>query len=417
MKKRIERYFQEHPERLADFWRLVRFGITGGVSSLIHYGAYCVALMWMGVATAYTVGYLVGLVCNYVLTTFFTFQRHPSRGNALGFIGSHVLNYVLEILLLELFLWMGLGELIAPIVVMLIVVPINFLLLRYVFIHAKKHILFVHDKGQMCNNIIQYGHVYSWAREHKVCVFSLRFAYKYRHFHICRTAGHNFFTHATVKTLAKLHLMPVVTFDNLAATEEEKDEALSRYPIMVFTGWQIRCFDLFEKYFEDIRRLFAFYDSIELQTTKLLAPYRRDDGNVLLGVHIRRGDYDKLLGGKYFYEDDVFIDAIRQFQSLHAGQHVVAVVCGNVRLKKRAFRKALPEVTFVFPDSAPADDLCALSHCDYLVGPPSSYSLVASMYHDVPLHFITEAHQPFTLNDFHSFMYQLRRFDNYFMPS
>ena len=417
MKKRIERYFQEHPERLADFWRLVRFGITGGVSSLIHYGAYCVALMWTGIATAYTIGYLVGLVCNYVLTTFFTFQRHPSRGNALGFVGSHIINYLLEILLLEAFLWMGLGELIAPIAVMIIVVPINFLLLRYVFIHAKKHILFVHDKGQMCNNIIQYGHVYSWAREHKACVFSLRFAYKYRHFHICRTAGHNFFTHATVKMLAKLHLILVVTFENLFATEEEKDEALNRHPIMVFTGWQIRFFDLFEKYLSDIRRLFAFHASIERQATRLLAPYRRDDGNVLLGVHIRRGDYDRVLGGKYYYEDDVFIDAIRQFQALHTEHHVVAVVCGNVRLNKRGLRKALPNVTFVFPDSAPADDLCALSHCDYLMGPPSSYSLVASMYHDVPLHFITEARQPFTLNDFHSFLYQLRHFDNHFIPS
>lgn len=26
--------------------------------------------------------------------------------------------------------------------------------------------IFVTDKGRMCNNILQYGHVYAWAREH-----------------------------------------------------------------------------------------------------------------------------------------------------------------------------------------------------------------------------------------------------------
>lgn len=51
-----------------------------------------------------------------------------------------------------------------------------------------KHILFMHDKGQMCNNIIQYSHVYAWTREHNVCTISLRFAYKYQYFRISHTS-------------------------------------------------------------------------------------------------------------------------------------------------------------------------------------------------------------------------------------
>lgn len=135
MKAWLDRYRQQHPERVKDLWRLARFGVTGVISSLIHYAAYCVAIRWMGAATSYTIGYAVGLICNYFLTTFFTFQRRPSWSNALGFASSHAVNYILEILLLELFLWIGMGELLAPIIVMVIVVPINFLLLRYVFVH------------------------------------------------------------------------------------------------------------------------------------------------------------------------------------------------------------------------------------------------------------------------------------------
>lgn len=137
MRAWIERYLLEHPERTRDFWRLVRFGVTGTVSSLVHYGVYYLALMWADVTSSYTAGYLVGLLCNYVLTTFFTFRRRPSRWNALGFAGSHLLNYLLEIGLLWLFLWLGIGKLLAPILVMTIAVPVNFLILRYVFVKRK----------------------------------------------------------------------------------------------------------------------------------------------------------------------------------------------------------------------------------------------------------------------------------------
>ena len=46
-----------------------------------------------------------------------------------------LINYLLEIGLLNLFLWIGAGELLAPILVMIIVVPINFLILHFVYIY------------------------------------------------------------------------------------------------------------------------------------------------------------------------------------------------------------------------------------------------------------------------------------------
>ena len=39
--------------------------------------------------------------------------------------------------------------------------------------------IFVHDKGRMANNMLQYGHVYAWGREHGRQTMSMRFAYKY----------------------------------------------------------------------------------------------------------------------------------------------------------------------------------------------------------------------------------------------
>ena len=123
---------------LAEFWRIFRFSITGTVSSLIHYGVYCLALLYSNPTLSYSIGYMVGLVCNYGLTTFFTFRQHPSKKNAAGFVTSHIINYLLEVGLLNLFLWMHFSQWLAPVLVMIIVVPINFLILRFVFLYKKK---------------------------------------------------------------------------------------------------------------------------------------------------------------------------------------------------------------------------------------------------------------------------------------
>ncbi len=71
--------------------------------------------------------------------------------------------------------------------------------------------IFVRDKGQMCNNILQYAHVYAWARENHRHSMSMRFAYKYQYFHICTTKDHNFLMYVAGKYGAKYKILPVVT--------------------------------------------------------------------------------------------------------------------------------------------------------------------------------------------------------------
>ncbi|MBD9149136.1 MAG: GtrA family protein, partial [Bacteroides stercoris] len=70
--------------------------------------------------------------------TFFTFRSKPSSRNAVGFGFCHLLNYLLEVGLLNLFLWIGFGEFLAPILVLIVVVPINFLILHFVYTYKNK---------------------------------------------------------------------------------------------------------------------------------------------------------------------------------------------------------------------------------------------------------------------------------------
>jgi len=72
-------------------------------------------------------------IANFYLSAYFTFGRKPSWGKALGFGGAHLFNYLLHIGLLNFFLWLGLSRPLAPIPVFSIAIPVNFLLVRFVF--------------------------------------------------------------------------------------------------------------------------------------------------------------------------------------------------------------------------------------------------------------------------------------------
>ncbi|MBQ7443451.1 MAG: alpha-1,2-fucosyltransferase [Bacteroidaceae bacterium] len=265
--------------------------------------------------------------------------------------------------------------------------------------------LFVHDRGQMCNNILQFGHIHAWATEHGVRAVSVRFAYKYRYFAICHTPWHNFATYAAAKLARALRLLPTVDFDiETPATEADMSALLGRHRCAWVDGWQVHFHDLFAKHRADICRLFAFVPEVEQAAQLRMMPWLTRKDCVCLGVHVRRGDYARFLGGRYFYDDATMQRLIREFAALHTGRSVVAFVCGNdPALERDAYRRAVPGVTFVFPGGSPGEDLCLLSHCHWLIGPPSTFSLVAAMYRDVPLCWVRSADMPVTAEAFSTF--------------
>ncbi|MDN0051666.1 GtrA family protein [Bacteroides caecigallinarum] len=115
----------------------IRFGIVGVLATGIHYGIYIllnyVMIQWL----AYSIGYGISFLCNFYLSSVFTFRSKASIKKGIGFSISHLINYLLHIVLLTIFLKLGFSDEIAPIPVFLIVIPINFLLVRFVFKSGK----------------------------------------------------------------------------------------------------------------------------------------------------------------------------------------------------------------------------------------------------------------------------------------
>lgn len=115
------------------WYQFVRFVIVGIIATIIHYGIYWLLINVINVSLAYTIGYLVSFVCNFFLTSYFTFKSEATIKKGFGFGFAHCVNYLLHIGLLNLFLYFGMEKDLAPIPVFCMVIPVNFLLVRYVF--------------------------------------------------------------------------------------------------------------------------------------------------------------------------------------------------------------------------------------------------------------------------------------------
>ncbi len=122
-------------KKLPEFIRLIMVGVF---ATALHYGLYFIFQRLINVNIAYSIGYILSFIANFYLTAFFTFGKKPSWKKAFGFGGAHLINYILHISLLNLFLWLGFSKAFAPIPVFSIAIPVNFLLVRFVFKYKER---------------------------------------------------------------------------------------------------------------------------------------------------------------------------------------------------------------------------------------------------------------------------------------
>ena len=140
-----------------------RFFVVGVGATLLHMAVYML-LNWvfnlsdkdaLGITITYAVGYAVSFVANYIVSLRWTFRTEGSVSKGLGFAFSHLVNAGMHLGLLNLFRSVGAGDALSmlliwltpwlvelvpmlgrpesllPLPVYVIVVPLNFLMVRF----------------------------------------------------------------------------------------------------------------------------------------------------------------------------------------------------------------------------------------------------------------------------------------------
>ena len=117
---------------------VVRFVLVGAFGTGLQYGIYYLLLdifqrHWqeLGVLTsvAFTAGFIIEMICNYFFTSFYTFKMRPRWKNAGGFLFGRAVNYVIQMLLLNVLIWLHISEEYSGILAIMLAGVINYFVL------------------------------------------------------------------------------------------------------------------------------------------------------------------------------------------------------------------------------------------------------------------------------------------------
>jgi len=280
-----------------------------------------------------------------------------------------------------------------------------------------KTIILFRKQGQLANRLIQFAHVMAFARAHNYRVIHLAF-YHYRHYFI-QTEKRIFasFPNNGIKLYCPIILNKlfylfldrvykyIINLDNrlvksIVYKNEEAISLLEDYNIpglksrfIAIDGWLIRDFSNLTKYSDEIKAYFKIKPVYKKNIEDFMQPLK---DYTCVAVHIRRGDYKIFLYGKYFFSLEVYKKYMFEFSNL----------INNPKIKFIIFSNEKTEIDFFTPFSAIAgpgntiEDLYCMAQCDYIMGPPSSFSIWASFYGKKSLYQITDPSKHLSLRDF-----------------
>jgi hypothetical protein len=270
--------------------------------------------------------------------------------------------------------------------------------------------------GQLGNRLFLYGHLIAAAAEYGVTLSNPCFA---EYAHLFPATANDLWCRYPVEPLPdripSQRIRKLVSKSTYLAARSLSLVGLSRGPVRVIRlkgeetcdlgghdfaaaawsghvmaqGWLFRSERLIQKHVDKVRDHFRIAESNQRVVDRLIASLR-DQSDVVVGIHVRQGDYATFMDGRYFYSVSQYVEIMRTIIDQLAPRRVAFLVCGNGELNPRDFTG----LRVRFGSGEMIEDLYALSAVDLLVGPPSTFTGWASFYGDVPLAMIESADEP-----------------------
>lgn len=284
-------------------------------------------------------------------------------------------------------------------------------------------LLVAYKPGQLANQLFVFAHLVAFAAEHHLIVVNPSFDDYCKYFEhldqdlLCRFPQKKSLFPPTVKMrrwllnvvnqwisrfMRRPSLLPngikviSIEFNSLCYMNEAPFLSLvSENRLIVLRGWCFRDVASFNKHADIIRDFFA-PKAATAKNVDVLVQACRNDADIIVGVHIRRGDYKEFINGRYFFEAHQYRALMHQMTDLLPGRRVLFLICSNEAVSDEAFHG----LNFRVGNNHVTEDMYALAACDYILGPPSTFSHWASFYGKVPLYKIIDPDRPLALNAF-----------------
>lgn len=148
---------------------------------------------------------------------------------------------------------------------------------------------------------------------------------------------------------------------------------------------------------KELRKLFT-PRKIYLQKVDKIFSTKRTKFDIIIGVHIRKGDYKTFRNGIFYYSDEVYANFMRRLKAqFDHDRRIGFLICSNSSINISNF-SGLDVFQLESPNLI--EDLCGLSKCDFIMGPPSTYSMWASFYGEKPMRFLMNRNDKINIKDF-----------------
>lgn len=270
----------------------------------------------------------------------------------------------------------------------------------------RERVIVVADQtGRLCNRLFQFAHLIAFAAEHGLHVANPGFHEYANDFPsfaddalcrwprprlplpagwsdeaIKRTVALRKFAEARGKPLG-----PVALLQGEVDLGEEWVARLARKRrLLLASGPLLRCWETLSRQRPLLREIFMpAADHVAAGTDA----WSKAGAGPVVGLHIRRGDYARWNEGYYFWPAGIYAEIVDRLSALPSRPAVLACSDDPAVLDELGDR-------IVRGPGEPLADLWALSLCDVIVGPPSTFSGWAAFQGGVPMKHLEEPDAP-----------------------
>ena len=160
-------------------------------------------------------------------------------------------------------------------------------------------------------------------------------------------------------------------------------------------GWRFRAPASVQRQAAALRDYFRPVPELLRQAESAVEPVRSRAG-ILVGVHIRHGDYRTWKQGRFFFPSEAYARWMGSLKDQLAGSKAAFLVCSD----EPRTREEFPGLEVGFGAKSAVADLYALAKCDYIIGPPSTFTQWASFYGNRPLLYLESREEQVALDRF-----------------
>ncbi len=303
---------------------------------------------------------------------------------------------------------------------------------------SRSTVVYTHGGGRLGNQLIRFAHWIAWAHEHEEKVQVLNFAFwpyaalfaKWSEYPACGFPVRRSRITCLARTIDLLPLLlrrriqggrrvarllhqlgrrwpgwQAIELDDTAGESIELDDPLFLERILArevttCAGWKISSWKLFDAHEGSLRKFFHPARAWSERNDSFIADLRQRH-DYLIAVLIRQTDYRQWHGGRFCYSTEEYSGWMKQLLDLRLGRKPAFVIASDeyqdpnalVGLPYYYSRGAVNEGGHWF------ESFLALSLCDLIVSPPSTFSAAAAFVGNVPILPLIERSQPLSTKE------------------